>query len=80
LDYDYVLHIVNFASLYDTNLDEPDIHFDYLGIFSGTLAEKVGNPEKSENCIRDKKKCYAMKLSQIPRWILLCMSSSTIEI
>jgi hypothetical protein len=33
------------------------VHFDYLSLFSGTQAEKVGNPKKkSENCIRAKKK------------------------
>jgi hypothetical protein len=28
LDYDYVLHIVNFAILYDTNFYAPDTHYD----------------------------------------------------
>jgi hypothetical protein len=27
-------------------LDAPDPHFDYLSLFSGTQAEKVGNPKK----------------------------------
>jgi hypothetical protein len=30
----------------DTNFDTSDAHFDYLSLFSGTQAEKVGNPEK----------------------------------
>jgi hypothetical protein len=34
---------------YDTNFDTPDAHFDYLSLFSGTHAEKVGNPTK-KNC------------------------------
>jgi hypothetical protein len=33
-------------NLYDTNFDAPDAHFDYLNLFSGTQAEKVGNPKK----------------------------------
>jgi hypothetical protein len=39
-----------------TNFDAPDAHFDYLSLFSGTQAEKVGNPEKKtcENCTRAK--------------------------
>jgi hypothetical protein len=28
------------------NFDAQDAHFDYLSLFSGTQAEKVGNPEK----------------------------------
>jgi hypothetical protein len=32
--------------LYDTNFDAPDAHFNYLSLFSGTQAEKVGNPKK----------------------------------
>jgi hypothetical protein len=41
---------------YDTNFDAPDAHFDYLSLFSGTQAEKVGNlGEKCENCIRAEK-------------------------
>jgi hypothetical protein len=28
---------------YDTNFDAPDVHFDYLSLFSGTHAKKVGN-------------------------------------
>jgi hypothetical protein len=57
------------------------VHFDYLSLFSGTQAEKVGNPgKKCENCKRaknktkqNKTKYCAMKLSQIPRRIELCM-------
>jgi hypothetical protein len=32
----------------DTNFDAPDAHFDYLSLFSGTRAEKVGNPKKKK--------------------------------
>jgi hypothetical protein len=28
------------------NFDAPDAHFAYLSLFSGTQAEKVGNPKK----------------------------------
>jgi hypothetical protein len=38
--------IVSLHVLIDTNFDAPDVHFDYLSLFSGTQAEKVGNPEK----------------------------------
>jgi hypothetical protein len=27
------------------NFDAPDAHFDFLSLFSGTQAEKVGNPK-----------------------------------
>jgi hypothetical protein len=41
----------------------PDAHFEYSSLFSGTQAEKVGNPEKNcENCIKSQK---TQKLSQI---------------
>jgi hypothetical protein len=44
------------------------VHLDYLSIFSGIQAEKVGNPneQKCENCTKAEKTKYcAMKLSQI---------------
>jgi hypothetical protein len=28
-------------------MDAPDAHFDYLSLFSGAQAEKVGNPKKN---------------------------------
>jgi hypothetical protein len=31
---------------HDTNSDAPDAHFDQSSLFSGTKAEKVGNPKK----------------------------------
>jgi hypothetical protein len=31
------------------------VHFDYLSVFSGTQAEKVGNPKKTENIRAGKK-------------------------
>jgi hypothetical protein len=34
------------VKLIHTNFDAPDAHFDYLNLFSGTYAEKVGNPRK----------------------------------
>jgi hypothetical protein len=54
------------------------VHFDYLSLFSGTQAEKVGNPteifKKCENCIKAERNKYcAMKLNQICRRIELCM-------
>jgi hypothetical protein len=45
--YNYIIYEVE--NLYDTNFDTPDAHFDYLSLFSGTQAEKVGNPESCEN-------------------------------
>jgi hypothetical protein len=52
-----------------------DAHFDYLCLFGGTQAEKVGHPKKNcENCIRAEKTKYcAMKFSQIRQRIELCM-------
>jgi hypothetical protein len=32
--------------IYVTNFDAPDVHVDYLILFSGTQAEKAGNPGK----------------------------------
>jgi hypothetical protein len=42
------MNIVLFShvKLNDTNFDAPDAHFDYLSLFSGIQAEKVGNPKK----------------------------------
>jgi hypothetical protein len=33
-----------------TNFDAP--HFNYSGLFSEAQVEKIGNPQKCENCIR----------------------------
>jgi hypothetical protein len=46
----------NIKLIHNTNFDAPDAHFDYLILFSGTLAEKVGNPKKKINkakCINE---------------------------
>jgi hypothetical protein len=57
--------------------DAPDAHLDYLhlSLFSGTQAEKVGNPKTIVKTVKEliKPKYYAMKLSQIRRRIELCM-------
>jgi hypothetical protein len=37
---------VKLIHLSDTNFDAPDAHFDYLSLFSGNQAKKVGNPKK----------------------------------
>jgi hypothetical protein len=39
---------------YVTNFDAPDVHFDYLSLFSDAQAEKVGNPgEKMKTVNRE---------------------------
>jgi hypothetical protein len=49
--------MIEHVKLIRYKFDAPDAHFDYLSLFSGTQAEKVGNTKKnSENCIRAKKK------------------------
>jgi hypothetical protein len=55
--------------------DAPDAHFDYSSLFSGTQAEKVGNPKKNcKNYTRAEKTKYcAMKLNHIRGRIELCM-------
>jgi hypothetical protein len=64
------------STMYNANCDVPDTHFDYLSLFNGTQAEKVGNTKKKcENCTRagNKNKYCAMKLNKIRRRIELCM-------
>jgi hypothetical protein len=41
---------MNFAVLYDTNSDAPDVHFNTLYLSSDSQADKIGNP-----------KCYYVK-------------------
>jgi hypothetical protein len=36
------------SNYYNTNFDASDAHFDYSSLFSGTQAEKVGNPKKKK--------------------------------
>jgi hypothetical protein len=76
-DYDYVLHIVNFAILYVNNFDAPDAHFNHSSLFSDAQVEKVGNPEKkiceNSKSHRMKTEESAMKLNQIRRRIELCL-------
>jgi hypothetical protein len=42
--------------MYDTNLDAPDAHFHYSSLFSGTQAEKVGNPKTIVKTVKEPKK------------------------
>jgi hypothetical protein len=38
------------------NSDAPDAHFDYLSLFGGSKAKKVGNPKPIVKTVKSRKK------------------------